>query len=311
MVQQSTIGHEKAGNIDSEAGTAAATNTASEGAYSKLDASYNILESQDGKSRIKPIRSGINRGGVEEEAGAVGAPGNKVRPVLIVGFPSVGLVGSICANYIIEKEHMHQIAFVDSEYVVPSAIYIGGRLRHPFRIYTNDEKTLYVVVCEAPLMPEGVHSIMYMMVAWASRNQVQEVLVLDGVPVRGLPNKHREPLILSSSSSHPQPKGGSIGNAIMIGMSGGLISACISDEMPCTGVLIHSTSRVPDPEGAAILLDAISQMPSVPLEIDAEPLRKQGQAIKRQLKEFINSVRREQQEEEGRGRYLRSSRIYG
>lgn len=309
MVHQSTIGHENAGNRDSEAGMAA-TNTASEGAYSKLDASSKVLESQDGKSRIKPVRSGISRGEVEKGTGTVEALGNKARPVLIVGFPSAGLVGSICANYIIEKKDMHQLAFVDSEYVVPSAIYIGGRFRHPFRIYSNDEKTLCVVVCEAPLMPEGVHSIMELMVAWASRNQVGEVLVLDGMPVRGLPDKHREPLILSSSSSHPQPKGGSIGSAMMMGLSGGLISACISNEMPCTGVLIHSTSGVPDPEGAAILLDTISQMPSVPLEIDAEPLKKQGQAIKRQLKEFINSVRREQ-EEEGRGRYPRSSRIYG
>ncbi len=309
MVHQSTIGHENAGNRDSEAGMAA-TNTASEGAYSKLDASSKVLESQDGKSRIKPVRSGISRGEVEKGTGTVEALGNKARPVLIVGFPSAGLVGSICANYIIEKKDMHQLAFVDSEYVVPSAIYIGGRFRHPFRIYSNDEKTLCVVVCEAPLMPEGVHSIMELMVAWASRNQVGEVLVLDGMPVRGLPDKHREPLILSSSSSHPQPEGGSIGSAMMMGLSGGLISACISNEMPCTGVLIHSTSGVPDPEGAAILLDTISQMPSVPLEIDAEPLKKQGQAIKRQLKEFINSVRREQ-EEEGRGRYPRSSRIYG
>ncbi len=310
MVQQSTIGQENAGNRDSELDMPA-TNTAAEGAYSKLDASSKILESQDGKSRIKPVRPSINRGvGVEEGTGVFGALANKARPVLIVGFPSAGLVGSICANYIIEKKDMHQIAFVDSEYVVPSAIYIGGRFRHPFRIYANDEKTLCVVVCEAPLIPEGVHSIMDLMVAWASRNKVREVLVLDGMPVKGLPDKHREPLILSSSSSHPQPKGGSIGSALMMGLSGGLISACISDEMPCSGVLIHSTSGVPDPEGAAILLDTISQMPSVPLEIDAEPLRKQGQAIKRQLKEFINSVRRKQQEED-RGRYLRSSRIYG
>ena len=137
------------------------------------------------------------------------------------------------------------------------------------------------------------------------------MLVLDGMPKKGLPDKHREPLILESSPSDSPPKGGDTGSAMMIGLSGGLISACISDEMPCTGVLIPSISGVPDPEGAAILLDAISQMPSVPLEIDVEPLRKQGQAIKRQLKVFINSVRREQEEEDSGGRYLRSSRIYG
>ncbi len=81
--------------------------------------------------------------------------------------------------------------------------------------------------------------------------------------------------------------------------------------MPCTGVLIPSTGGIPDPEGAAMLLETMNEMPSVPLEIDTGPLRKQGQDIKRQLKGFMDSVRKEQEGEEGKGRYLRSSRIYG
>jgi uncharacterized protein len=284
-----------------------------------LDGGANALESKDGKSRIKQASSRVESGAREKEMAASGGKldedtGGITRPVLIVGFPGTGLVGSICANYIIEKKSLHQIAFVDSEYIIPAAIYIGGKLRHPFRIYADGKKALCVIVCEAPLRPEGVYSIMELVVTWASRNEVREVLVLDGVPVRGgLPSKDRKPMILSSSSpsSSNASKDDPVKSAMMTGVSGGLISACLSDEMPCTGVLIPSTSGIPDPEGAAILLETISKMPSVPLEIDVKPLRQEGQAIERQLKEFMDSVRKEQQEEEGRGRYLRSSRIYG
>jgi uncharacterized protein len=285
-----------------------------------LDGGAQALESKDGKSRIKQASSRVESGAREKEMAASGGKldedtGDITRPVLIVGFPGTGLVGSICANYIIEKKSLHQIAFVDSEYIIPAAIYIGGKLRHPFRIYADDKRTLCVIVCEAPLRPEGVYSIMELVVTWASRNEVREVLVLDGVPVRGgLPSKDRKPMILSSSSpssSSNASKDDPVKSAMMMGVSGGLISACLSDEMPCTGVLIPSTSGIPDPEGAAILLETISKMPSVPLEIDVKPLRQEGQAIERQLKEFMDSVRKEQQEEEGRGRYLRSSRIYG
>jgi uncharacterized protein len=285
-----------------------------------LDGGAKALESKDGKSRIKQASSRVESGAREKEMAASGGKldedtGGITRPVLIVGFPGTGLVGSICANYIIEKKSLHQIAFVDSEYIIPSAIYIGGKLRHPFRIYADGKRALCVIVCEAPLRPEGVYSIMELVVTWASRNEVREVLVLDGVPVRGgLPSKDRKPMILSSSSpssSSNASKDDPVKSAMMTGVSGGLISACLSYEMPCTGVLIPSTSGIPDPEGAAILLETISKMPSVPLEIDVKPLRQEGQAIERQLKEFMNSVRKEQQEEEGRGRYLRSSRIYG
>lgn len=267
----------------------------------------NELLSQDGKSRVKPAASSGTEGVEKEKASEAG-------PVFIVGFPGTGLVGSICANYIIEKKNMHQIAFVDSEYIIPSAIYIGGRLRHPFRIYADDEKTLYVLVCEAPLRQDGVHSIMGLIVSWASRNNVREMLVLDGIPAKGLPGKNRKPVILSSSppvsSYPPKTDQDSVKGAMMIGLSGGLISACISGGTACTGVLIHSTSGIPDPEGAAIVLDSISKMPPVPLEIDVEPLRKQGQAIKHQLKGFIDSVRKEQKAED-KGGFPRTSRIYG
>ena len=50
--------------------------------------------------------------------------------ILIAGFPGPGLVGSIGANYIIEKLDMHQIACIDSEFIVPGVIYIGGKLKH-------------------------------------------------------------------------------------------------------------------------------------------------------------------------------------
>ena len=282
-----------------------------------------VLVSKDGKSKIKQAiissrpESGANKKGMT--AGGHSKPddyvGDMAKPVLIVGFSGIGLVGSMCTNYIIEKKSMHQIAFVDSEHIIPAAIYIGGKLRHPFRIYADGKRALCVIVCEAPLRPEGVYSIMELVVTWASRNEVREVLVLDGVPVRGgLPSKDRKPMILSSSSpssSSNASKDDPVKSAMMTGVSGGLISACLSYEMPCTGVLIPSTSGIPDPEGAAILLETISKMPSVPLEIDVKPLRQEGQAIERQLKEFMDSVRKEQQEEEGRGRYLRSSRIYG
>jgi uncharacterized protein len=285
-----------------------------------------VLVSKDGKSKIKQaIINSLPESRANEKGMAAGGhskPDDYVsditKPVLILGFPGTGLLGSICANYIIEKKSMHQIAFVDSEYIIPAAIYIGGKLRHPFRIYADDKRALCIIVCEAPLRPEGIHSVMELVVTWASKNQVREVMVLDGVPVRqgGLPNKHRKPMVLSSfsplpSSSDVSKDEGSVGSAIMMGASGGLISACLSDEIPCTGVVIPSTVGIPDPEGAAMILETVSEMPSVPLEIDVEPLKKQGQAIKRQLKGFMDSVRKEQEGEEGKGRYLRSSRIYG
>lgn len=75
-------------------------------------------------------------------------------------FPGQGLVGSISVSYIIERQKMHQIAYVDSDFIVPGVIYIGGKLRHPFRIYANDEATACVLVCDAPVILSGIRSVL-------------------------------------------------------------------------------------------------------------------------------------------------------
>jgi uncharacterized protein len=92
--------------------------------------------------------------------------------------------------------------------------------------------------------------------------------------------------------------------AIMTGIAAGLLSACLSNDLDCMAALVPASSGVPDPEGAAILLEAVSKMPDVPLEVDVQLLRKQGREIRRQLGEVIERVRSEQQgqeQEQGQG----------
>src|ERR671910_2206774 len=119
-------------------------------------------------------------------------------PILIAGFPGPGLVGSISTSYIINRLRMQQIACVESEFIVPGVIYTEGKLRHPFRLYSNKEGNICVVVCEAPIMVEGMYSVLDTFVKWALNNKVNEVMVLDGIAVEGLPDSKRMPIILSS-----------------------------------------------------------------------------------------------------------------
>lgn len=133
-----------------------------------------VFESRDGKTRIMQFL----RAGTPSVATTTlrSRRSSSMQPLLIAGFPSTGLVGSISANFIIEREDMHQIASVDSELIIPTVTYIGYKLRHPFRIYTDKKGMVYVMVCEAPLMPEGVHNIMDLVVSWAIKNGIREII---------------------------------------------------------------------------------------------------------------------------------------
>ena len=196
-------------------------------------------------------------------------------PILIAGFPGPGLVGSISTSYIINRLHMEQIACVESEFIVPGVIYAEGKLRHPFRLYSNEEGNVCVLVCEAPIMIEGMHSVLDTVTKWALNNNVKQVMVLDGIAVEGMPNLKRTPIIMSSdgeiadeasliqdigeepNGKEDQAKYDSERNiypttAYIGGLAGGLLSSCLSNGLASKALFIASTRGIPDPEGGEL-----------------------------------------------------------
>jgi uncharacterized protein len=256
----------------------------------------------------------------------------KDRTILIAGFPGPGLVGSISTSYIIDKLEMYQIAFVESHYISPGVIFIDGKLRHPFRLYANKEGNVCVLVCEAPILMDGIHFVLDAVMDWAMKNSIEEVMVLDGIPVQGIPDSERNTVILASenmehntsneikvtdsegkkddaseekltSSSDDDvanPQSNFNRNAIedstkkyttfIGGIAGGLLSASLSNQIPCAAILIPSSSGIPDPEGASLLIESFNNfMNDNKLKIDTSQLREQGQKLKKQLEQIIKA----------------------
>jgi uncharacterized protein len=249
------------------------------------------------------------------------------NPLLIAGFPGPGLVGSISTSYIIERLKMRQIACVESEFIVPGVIYVGGKLRHPFRLYSNNEGTICVLVCETPILVQGIHRVLDTVMKWALDSSVTNVIVLEGIPMQGIPDSKRYPFILSNSEEdhtlindldesatnvrQMKKKGnkdddnenlsdyknisGNLGPTYIGGVSGGLLSSCISNNIPCIAVLVPSLSGVPDPEGAAIILETLAKITHYDeLKIDVKQLRQQGNQVKKNLEKIARSIRNQQ-----------------
>ena len=261
----------------------------------------------------------------------------KNKAVLIAGFPGPGLVGSISTSYIIDKLNMRQIACVESQYISPGVIYTEGKLRHPFRLYANEEGNVCVLVCEAPIMINGIHSVLNTVMDWAIKNAIQEVLVLDGIPVQDIPRSERQTIILESNemdnimrNSENNENNISISNSqgnasskfnrsstkdahkkyttFIGGVAGGLLSACLSYQIPCAAILVPALNGIPDPEGASLLIESYNSIiKDENLKINSTQLKEQGQNLKRQLEQIIKS----EQEQREHGTMTGQREIYG
>jgi uncharacterized protein len=279
-----------------------------------------------GKTRIKPL------------AKVVQGKKKLNSPILIAGFPGAGLVGSISTSYIINKLHMNQIACVESEFIVPGVIYTEGKLRHPFRLYSNKEGDICVLVCEAPIMVEGMYSVLDTFVKWALNNKVNEVMVLDGIAVEGLPDSKRMPIILSSDGREADAanlidddnKNSDITNkeeeekkddkshsiypstAFIGGIAGGILSSCLSNGIASKALLISAARRIPDPEGAAIIIESLSKITNnESLKIDTQQLREQGASLKMRMEKIMQSFVEQQQGQGQSPAPIREGVMYG
>ena len=119
----------------------------------------------------------------ECEAKILGAPDAQVvqtreiklkQPLLVCGFPSAGVVGTIAANTIIDQFKMVEVAHVRSKHVPSAAVFLDGRLRHPFRIYGGEERNLLVVTTELPVAEEGMYPVSSILLDWATSMGVKE-----------------------------------------------------------------------------------------------------------------------------------------
>jgi uncharacterized protein len=233
---------------------------------------------------------------------------NKNKSVLIAGFPGAGLVGTISTNYMIDKLQLHHIACVNSKYVYPGVVCVEGKLRHSFRLYANNQGTVCIIVCEAPIMINGIHSISNAVIDWAIKNSIRNVLVLDGIPTQGTINSNRIPVIMKSTTSMRNDHLTSMGHdeissyhsdrvlksldknysIFLDGISGRLVSACLSHRLSCTAVLILTSRGIPDTEGASLLIESFNEiMNDENLRIDVSELKDQSQRLKNHLKQVI------------------------
>ena len=183
-----------------------------------------------------------------------------------------------------------------------------------------------------------MYSVLDTVTKWALNNKVKQVMVLDGIAVEGIPNLKRTPIILSSdgeaadAASLIQDVEEQLNNkeeqteddagrsvypttAYIGGLAGGLLSSCLSNGLACKALLISATRGIPDPEGAAILIESLDKITdNKSLEIDTQLLRKQGATLRTKMEKIIQSLRGQQQQQEEGGQAsdrIRDGVMYG
>jgi uncharacterized protein len=184
------------------------------------------------------------------------------EPTVFGGFVGPGLVGLVSAGYMIEKLNLHEIAHVRSQHIPPVAVFVGAKLRHPFRVYSNEAGDVVVIICELPIDIEGLYEISTVLLDWIEQIHAREIVILDGVGVSGIPQEREAFGVANDTRMRELEQKGirPIQTAMISGIGGSLLNQCLTRRI--SGVSLLSTASVdyPDPGAALSLIKSINQV---------------------------------------------------
>ena len=234
--------------------------------------------------------------------------------VLVVAFPSVGMVGTIAGNYITEALKMERTAYVISDDLPPAALVQDGVPGYPLRVMSKGQVSVLSSEFQLPLALAG--QMARAVIDWTRGAGFDLMVCLEGLMSEKSMNpgeaarvfgvgstKHARELL--DSAKIEQFKVG-----VVTGISGSLLSEGerIGRNVVC--LLSDANAMYPDARGAAKLVEAVSAMlPTV--DIDVKELMEEAERIEENVKGTVDRTKEMLAARQSQAERLGKSYMYG
>ncbi|VVC04753.1 PAC2 family protein [Candidatus Burarchaeum australiense] len=215
---------------------------------------------------------------------------NLKSPYLIEGFPGIGLVGTISANYLVEKLGMDLLGYVSSEKFSPIASVHNHMPLHPARMYQSKKHNLVVLFSELIVPMNTIYPLSQEIFGWAKKHKVRQIVSLGGINIKGEQDEVYGIASLPELSRMIERKGVKlIREGVTTGVSGLLLADCATRSFPAISLLAEAHAEYMDPKGAAMVLDALSKI--INIKIDTRELNEQSKEIESKVKELLDQAK--------------------
>jgi uncharacterized protein len=221
--------------------------------------------------------------------------------MVVVGFPTHGLVGSVAASYLVHSLDMSLVAYMISEEFPPTVIMEEGVVSAPVRLYASklvcgvDRSCDQLVVVIADIQPpvSMLNHLGRVLLDWAESKGVQLVVAIEGQPIenesaRGdarvvaMANRAAAPLLEKYRFQ--------AANGVVTGLAGGLLLGAISRTIPVLCLVAQAHKDYPDARAAAKVIETVN--PLVPLLVlDTKPLREKARQIESEVRKTLQQTR--------------------
>jgi uncharacterized protein len=240
--------------------------------------------------------------------------------IVIDGFPSVGLVSSIVANYLIDTLEMEQIGIVESPAFPTVSLVRNGNPQHPVRIYAGHPPStkggpvadkIVAFVSEFHPAPAIIHPLATAILDWVQEQRCSMLVSPEGLVVdRPSPpaSPHRSMKLADvkiygvastqrARELYIEPNMSPFTEGVITGIAGVLLNEGRRRGFDVLTFLAEAQADYPDARAAAKVIEAInrillrSPLDPVPLYHEAERIEQQLLTIQRRAAEKGHSDR--------------------
>jgi uncharacterized protein len=215
------------------------------------------------------------------------------NPVLIEGFPGIGLVGNIASQQIIDELKMEYVGSIDSRHFPPIAVLYEGLINMPVRIYESTEHGMVMVVSDIPINPVIAYDISKALLSWAKAINVKEIVSLAGIATMSEENKVFGAATNMDMLERIKDKVELFQMGTISGISGSIMGECLVREIPAISLLGSTMSQNPDPRAAAVVIDVLNLL--YDYKINTESLIEQAEKIEIEMQRLAEDVRTTEQ----------------
>ena len=194
--------------------------------------------------------------------------------VLLVGFPSNGLIGTFTIAYIVNSLNMKQIGEIEMPELPPSLFVDNGEIFGPIRIYKKEN--LFVIISDIPFPTDIAYIFAKSVIQVAKRNKIDKTIIISGLESMDIENKNPK---VYGLITHKSLESFLYENDIPKFLSGtifdtdaAVISALRGSNIPTVMLYAECHPLFPDPKASIHAITIISKI--LKIQIDVKDIKK-------------------------------------
>jgi len=215
---------------------------------------------------------------------------------VIDGFPSISLINTIAANYLVSTLNLDQIVALDSDMFPAVSMIYASKPKFPARIYASEDFKIVVFLSEFRILPNLYRPLAKILFDWAKNQNCSLIISPVEWPME-LFTASEEDLVVQGVGSTDRARNRLTSNGIkqlsfgMIpGISGLLINEGKWANFDVISLVVPVHPEMPDVKAAVKVVEVIDKLiPEIEIDIaslyqEAEKIAERIKALRRQAK---------------------------